>query len=403
MPRTPAAPHAPRQSRDVQLLVALAGSLALSGCRLEDIYWENLLGAHINKLLQGRKNKAIETALEHLVEQNLNAYEILVEQSETLSESTQLTVDGVEYDALLFSAPIVAWTRYQLPEGRIGKTVQQALNEQLRAHIVAEGARLALIPQLVCFDQMPQSFQETWAWTRHLGLAALGAGSDASLIKTATDSEGMLADARFIVGAIVAPKGGALFRWQSPEAGHAATRDKCVANWSHDNAQTLASLFTGCNFEHLAPDAYYVSNREADRHLRPLALKASVTWLQTVAALPASDLRAAVVGCGDGLVEEYRIGFSTRHSNDVIYGCIWPILSKDEAVVESADGAQTDTPDDIAALIKELGVSDTRRLPGLYPAEFCNDCGAPYFPSPLGEMMHPELPEEIDVNPVHFH
>ncbi|MEO6984968.1 MAG: DUF2863 family protein [Paralcaligenes sp.] len=403
MPRTPAASRAPRQSRDVQLLVALAGSLALSGCRLEDIYWENLLSAHINKLLQGRKNKAIETALEHLVEKNLNAYEILVEQSETLSESTQLTVDGVEYDALLFSAPIVAWTRYQLPEGGLSKTVLHALDKQLRTHILADEARMSLIPQLVCFDQMPQSFQETWAWTRHLGLAALNAGPGSSLIKTATDSQGMLADARFIVGAIVTPKGGALFRWQSTELGHAATREKCFADWSHDNAQTLAPLFTGCNFEHLAPDAYYISNREADRHLRPLALKASVTWLQTVAALNANDLRAAVVGCGDGLIEEYRIGFSTQHSNDVIYGCIWPILSKDEAAVESTNGAQTDLPEDVSTLLKELGVNDTRRLPGLYPAEFCSDCGAPYFPSPLGEMMHPELPEEIDVNPVHFH
>ncbi|GAB2891588.1 DUF2863 family protein [Paralcaligenes sp. KSB-10] len=402
MSRTPS-PHLPRLSRDAQRLIALSESLARSGCRLEDIYWENLLGAHISKLLQGKKNKAIESALEHLVAQNLNAYEILVEQAETMSESTRLTVDGVDYDALLFSAPIVAWTRYQLPNGRLSKAVQQATHKQLSAHILAEGAHLALIPDLICFDQMPQSFQETWTWTQRLGLAALAPSTEPFPVKALPDSEGMLADARFVVGAIVVPKGAPLFRWQSDEASGSATREQCFANWAADSTDALGALFTGCNFEHLQPDAYYISNREADRQIRPLALKAAVTWLQTAANLPASDLHAVIAGCGESTIEEYRVGFSTKQSNDVIYGCIWPILSKEEAASEGTDSEQADIPDDIAALLKELGVIDVRRLPGLYAAEFCDDCGAPYFPNPLGEMMHPELPEEIDLNPVHFH
>jgi hypothetical protein len=165
----------------------------------------------------------------------------------------------------------------------------------------------------------------------------------------------------------------------------------------------LAPLFTGCQFDYVQPDAFYISNREADRRVRPLALKAAVAWLSSAAGIEAADLRAVIAGCGETQVEEYRIGFGTRQSSEVVYGCIWPILSKDEAAAESEDAGRVDIPDEIAAELKELGVADIRRLPGLYPAEFCEDCGAPYFPNALGEMMHPEVPEEADLGPAHFH
>lgn len=402
MPRMPA-PSTSRLSREAQRLVILTQALARSGSRLEDIYWENLIGAQLNKLLTGKKNKTIETVLENLLASDLNAYEILVEQAETLSESTTIVHQGTEYDALLFSAPIVAWTRYQLPEGELTAAQSKALAQYLQAHIVADGARMALIPALVNFDQMPQSFQETHIWTQRLGLSALGASAEACQINKPAEPEGMLADARFAVGVIVVPKGQALFRWQMPQDDAIAIRQSCQTAWEQASAEVFTPMFTGCHIEYLQPDAYYMNSREADRRIRPLALKAAITWLQAAAHLPGDDLRAVITGCGDTTIEEYRVGFSTRHSNEVIYGCIWPILSKEEAAADTAEGEVIDVPDEIAALLKEQGVADVRRLPGVYPAEFCDDCGAPYFPNPLGEMMHPELPEETDLAPVHFH
>lgn len=402
MSPTPA-PRPPRLTRDAQRLVALAESLALSGSRLEDVYWENLLAAHLKKVLQARSNKHIEAALEHLVANNINAYEILVEQAETHSESTLLTVDQQSYDVLLFSAPLVAWTRYQLPNGQLNSTMQKKVSTQLHAHILAEGAKLQILPQLVCFEQMPQSFQETWQWTQRLGLAALGQKAEPCHIKPAPDAEGMLADARFLVGAIAVPKGEPLFRWQTDSAASATAREQSFKDWADSNTATVTSLFTGCHVEYLQPDAYYVNSREADRRIRPLALKAAVTWLQTAAHMPGADLRATIVACGESVIEEYRVGFSKRQDNEVIYGCIWPILSKEEAISDTVEHEQADIPEEISALLKELDVAEVRRLPGLYSTEFCDDCGAPYFPNPLGEMLHPELPEEIDLDPIQFH
>jgi hypothetical protein len=253
-----------RLSRDAQRLLALTEALARSGSRLEDIYWENLLGVQLNKLLLSKKNKTVETALDYLLAADINAYEILVEQAETLSESSTFTMDGADYDALLFSAPVVAWTRYQLPGGELTQDQVDALAEQLTTHIAAPGARLALIPRLVNFDQMPQSFQETRNWTQRLALQALNLANEPCPLGQPSDAEGMLADARFVVGVIAVPKGQAVFRWQVPQEDNSfPSRQQCHDAWSAACADTLATLFTGCHIEYLQPDAYYVNSREA--------------------------------------------------------------------------------------------------------------------------------------------
>ncbi len=171
-----------RLSRDAQRLLALTEALARSGSRLEDDWWESRLGVLLDKLLLGKKNKTVESALDYLLATNIDAYEILVEQAETVSESTTMTVDGVEYDALLFSAPVVAWTRYQLPEGDLTAVQRDTISAALATHIAAPDARLALIPSLVNFDQMPQTFQETRAWTQRLAQRALRTGTEACVL-----------------------------------------------------------------------------------------------------------------------------------------------------------------------------------------------------------------------------
>src|SRR3546814_9436510 len=88
----------------------------------------------------------------------------------------------------------------------------------------------------------------------------------------------MLADARFLVGAIAVPKGQPVFRWQVAQEDHRfPSREQCHKDWTAAGTDTLGVLFTGCHAEYLQPDAYYVNSREADRRIRPLALKAAVT------------------------------------------------------------------------------------------------------------------------------
>lgn len=391
----------PRLTRDASRLVSLALALNSSGSRLEDSFWEGQLKAAIPKLLRGGHDAPLEAALDHLSQTQPGAYEVLVEQAETLTESTVIEKNGVHYDVLLIVAPMVAWTRYAIPTGPISASVQQALSAQLHGHVLAEGARLALMPVLVSIDQMPRTFSETWHWLQRLGSQALGAETVKPTLNEDAETANMLADTRYIVGAVAVPQGAPIFRWQENPSDAGATREACLVQWIAQAQPTLASLLPGCGFECLLPDAYYVNNREADRRVRPLALRAAVSWLEASVSLEPAQLRAVVAGCGEGRIDEYRVAFTARSSNDVIYGCVWPLYGREDEAVAAQETA--DPIEEIAALLKELGVNDLRRIPGVLPAEYCEDCGTPYFPNPLGEMVHAELPDDADAAPAKFH
>src|SRR5690606_4935250 len=133
-----------RLTRDARRLITLGQALARSGSRLEDVYWEDQLNRLIEKMLAGRKARTLENVLDFLVNDDPNVYEIVVEHAETCSESLVLSANGQDHDVLLVSAPIVAWTRYRLPEGRLTASQQNALRSALAGTIAAEGARVAM-------------------------------------------------------------------------------------------------------------------------------------------------------------------------------------------------------------------------------------------------------------------
>ncbi len=391
-------------SRPSRSLIALADALARSGSRIEDDYWERQLGAVLDRALSGKPGRTVESALDHLMHAQSPAYEVLVEHAENRSESIRLTHQDQQWDALLFSAPILAWTRYQLPSGELSAKQLRELESLLADSVAAPGTRLALLPELVRFERLPQSFHETRAWTHSLAQRALGNPHAAPIQNPAEPPDNLLADVLFLVGVITVPEGGPLFRWQDVQPERPAElREEAAARWQANCARLLDPLFTGCQVEYLQPEGYYTSTRLADQRIRPLSLKAAVAWLQTAGHLPAKHLRASIVACGEQSIEEYRVGFCTRDSNDVIYGCVWPALSREEAAPEPTTDDQINPWEEIAALLREEGIQDIRRLPGVQALEFCDDCGTPYFPNMLGEMQHPELPEEIDPEPMHFH
>lgn len=390
-------------SRTSLTLISLAEALAAGGSRTEGLWWRQHLSQALNKALSARQGHTVEAALDHLLEQRSTAYEVLVEQAEAHSESVTLSHQGELYDAQLISAPILAWTRYQLPSGELDEQQRKLLSKLLSTTTLAPGAIHYLQPSLIRFDQLPQSFRETRAWVNALAQHALGMRRDPPDVRKADTPPDLLADAYFLMAVVVVRQGEPLFQWQSLPTATPPNRASIAALWAEGCARITDPLFTGCLMEYLSPEAFYTSTRQADQAIRPLTLKAAVTWLQTAAHLPGKELRAAIVACGEQTIEEYRIGFCTRQNNDVIYGCIWPSLSPEESSPDQGSDGQIDTWDTLAALLREAGIQDIRRLPGLQALDFCEDCGTPYFPNMLGEMQHPELPEEIDPEPVQFH
>ncbi len=404
MPRT-RNPAPSRSNRDAERLISLAMALNASGSRVEDRFWEHQIEELLGKLLRAGQDAAVETALEHLLMSDPTAYEVLIEMCETLSESTIIEKDGQRYDVLLMVAPLAAWTRFSIPAGKIRPEALDALRAQLHGHVLARDASLALAPTLLSIDQMPRTFSATHQWLQRLGMQALGKSTTQKLASP-PDSEvaNMLADTRYLAGAIAVPQGQPMFRWQESPDDPAASRGACTEQWVAQTEPTFGTMLPGCGMEILLPDAWYTGNREADRRVRPLSIRAAVGWLESTVNLAPDQLRAVVAGCGENQIDEYRIGFTPRNRNEVIYGCVWPLFGRESDTPAPDGNAEPRTTlDEITDLLKSQGVTDIRRLPGVLPLDFCEDCGSPYFPDPTGELVHAELPEEADTGPAHFH
>jgi hypothetical protein len=130
----------------------------------------------------------------------------------------------------------------------------------------------------------------------------------------------------------------------------------------------------------------------------------------------ASDLRAVIAGFGeesaDGQVDEYRVGFTLRQTSEVIYGIVWPLYGQEDEDGTPVEGLINAVPgmsdqkapiDEIILHLNEAGIAHIKRINERYVAEYCDDCGAPLFADPAGELVHAEMPEDAPAGNEHFH
>jgi len=139
----------------------------------------------------------------------------------------------------------------------------------------------------------------------------------------------------------------------------------------------------------LLADAYHAACRAADSASRPYSLNASVDFLRTALGEAVSDNLRAVVGAfHDTRLEEYRIGFGPADSDVVYHGVVWPLLGIEDET--------TDVAGEIESVLRKAGIREVVVLDQQFPYEFCDDCGAPLYPSVEGDTVHAEMPEQDD-------
>ncbi len=413
-------PH--KLSADSARLSTLSQAIVQAASRVEERAWENSLDTLLQKLLKGNHQDVIDNTLNHLFPADLNAYDVLMESVEAVSESCIIEHNEsgatVKYDALLIAAPILAWTRFSIASGPIAPDMVLTLSAHLSAHLLAPGTRLAIAPSLYAIDQLPRSYGETSAMTQRLAQAAL-TGTPLRPTTNEPETAPFLADTRYLLAAVVAPLGTPLFRWQGAahQQNYLADRAEALAQWRAQGTPNIARLLPGCGVELLLPEAYYVACREADKQIRPVSIRAAVNYLTLTLGVEASELRAVIAGFGeetvDGLLEEYRIAFTMRHSPDVIYGIVWPFYGLEDEEGTPADAlphsgisgteVQKIPINEILTLLNESGVSHVKRHNERFPMEFCDDCGAPLFADPESELVHAEMPEDAPQGAEHFH
>ena len=395
MPRS-RAKSPPRLTRDAERLIALANGLNASGSLTEDRFWEGEMSALAVKLLDNGNDAPIDGALDHLYQTNLGAYDTLIELVESESESVVAMQGDRAWQALLIAAPIVAWSKYAIPSGTIARDEADSLRVQLQGHVLAEGARVTVVPYLYSIDQLPRHFSELRRLSARLADAAVTGEMPRLDLARLPDTAHLLADTRFVIACAAAPRGAPLFRWQEDASGHTG-RAGSLEQWISQARPTLAKLLPGCVFECLLPDAYYVNCRESDRRVRPFGIRAAVSFLENALKAKPADLQAVVAGFGEERVDEYRIAFSLQGDSEVAHGVVWPLYGRED------ETARPGPLDEVMAQLTESGVTEVKKLAGTFNPEYCEDCGAPLFANTDGEIVHAELPEEADTHTAHFH
>ena len=407
---------APKLSAEGQRLVTFAQALVQAGSRVEERTWERQLDASILKLLKSNHQDTIDNALDHLAKIELGAFDALMESAEALSESCIVEHDGVQYDVLLIAAPILAWTRFSIAAGPIAADMVTTLSAHLSAHVLAPNTRVALAPTLFAIDQLPHTHAETYALTHRMAQAALKGTALKQPVNPA-ETAPFLADTRYLLMAVAAPVGTALFRWQASM--QLNDRDHALAEWHAQAMPNVMRILPGCGIDLLLPEAYYLACREGDKQIRPASVRAAVHYLTHTLNVAAEELHAIIGGFApeipDSRIEEYRIGFTLGHEPDIIYGIVWPLYDpeEDEETAEpdpimpivplSAGGVERRAAiDEIMALLEESGITHIKRHSERFTMEFCDDCGAPLYPDMEAELVHPEMPEGTPQGSTHL-
>jgi hypothetical protein len=385
-------------SPDAERLVASALGLANSGSRVEDRYWERQLADRIDRLLDSGHQQSLYNALDRLQQTDGEAYGALVEAVEECAESVIVDHDGAPWQVLLVSAPLIAWTRFRIPSGGLPPDAVGALSAHWHAHVLSRSARLFVTPHLYSLDELPRDYTELRKLTRRLGDAALTGRPLRLDFSDLPETADMLADSRFLIGAVAVPAGDASFRWQELDSEDHATRIQCLEHWVSQVRPVIEPLLPGCGFECLLPDAYHINLRESDRRVRPNAIRAGVHYLSHALALDPGEIRAVVAPFGDDQVDEYRIGLSVDpDGEEVAHGIVWPLFGAES---EEDDPSPVER---IREILRDAGVTEQRLWPDPIESEYCEDCGAPLFPNENGDVVHAEMPADVEPGSSHFH
>ena len=377
-------PSKPRLTRDSEKLIGLALGLAGSRSYGEDCFWEDSLIETLTQLADAKRDSVIENALDQLDQTHEGGYEELIEMVEAIAERVVSEHRNETWNITLIALPLIATSKYSIPFGAIAASQLVPVIEVVREQILANSAHLNLFPYLFSIEQLPQKFSALRDMLRRLGIAAIDAAEPDWTPKVTAEPPQLPADARFLVGAIASRAGQPSFCWQEWD-GHRG-RAYCQERWQALAPAALAGLMPGCEFESLLPDCYFANARETDRRIRPITLHAAVAFLSSTLKIPASELRAIVSGCGDQHIDEFRIGFMQKNSNDVLHGVVWPLFDQEDETLAVLE---------IETRLRASDVTQIEKLSERFEPEYCTDCGAPLFADGAGDVVHPELPEQV--------
>ncbi|HPG61991.1 MAG TPA: DUF2863 family protein [Casimicrobium sp.] len=382
-------------AREANQLVRLAEGLASSKSRAEDVYWERELEAAVTVQLENNDEDAINRALDKAHDAPDATFDALADMVESLTESVVMDSEVGPQRLTLFCAPILVWGRNQIPAKTIPKAQLQDIGVQLAAHVFSSKAKIALADFLFAPDQLPHSYSESRELLLALGTSIRERGHLTIKPESVEDAPDVVCDMRMIVGAFQVTEGDPFYSWQEMTTSVEEARQAVLTTWRAQGGNAIKPLLVGFPHELTLPRSFFSACRDADLASRAYSIGASVSYLEAVTNTTPDKLTAVIGGCWGKGLEEYRIGFSIGDSDEVVHGCIWPLVSD--------ENEESPVIEEIEVLLRAAKVGTILVLSEQLPLEFCDDCGAPHFPNRDGEMLHAHLPEDAETGSVHLH
>lgn len=399
-------------SGDGLQIANLAVAISQAGSRIEDSAWQHKLDELVTKNIANSKQTLLDAASDHVFANHPDAYEILIESIESIATSSRVIINDERYDILCIAAPILAWSRFEIPACSIPEKMLASLTKDFAATLLVKQAQVRLLPHLFSIDQLPRSHCDVSSVMlisaiQHIEKKATQVMDDLP------NTIPFLADSRYLLGVVLVPEGSSIFQWQSTPAPFniIKAKEEALTRWQEKIHADVSNLLPGCGFNILLPDSYYFACRESDIQVRPISIRSAVFYLSQTLNIDASELGVIVGRFGPedqiGQVDELRIGFSLKNSPDIIYGVVWPLYQQEDeinALLGDANLPITEQKGEIETLLNEIGVLQVHIMEDIYGLEFCDDCQAPLYVDIEGDLVHPEMPEDTPPETsAHFH
>ncbi len=373
-------------------LLNLAYQAADSSSNVEDRLVAEKIEALCNEALSRGMDSDIEAALALLKTEEGTQYDDLLALAEGCAE---FFVDK-EGAHLLVLIPVLAWSRYKIPFGKMPEALTKEIAKLYKASFLNSHARVCVGNCLIAAEHIPERLTDVRALltklTREKKEASL---ADISYLLTADPADDF-SDVRYIALSVSAQGASYLFDAFNLDR---ITKAHRLMEFSLKAKNALREFMTGSMIEVQAPAAFFTAWRQAAASERLFSLKALVKYVCIEKITPEKLIATTAIfsnlsqeNTGPEPQPEVRIGLSlTFDANRIIAGVVWPCEATE---LEIAQGFAKE-------VLTLEGIKTVVAHDQLFPLEWCEQCGAPLYANPEGNVTHVEKPN-IPLTDVNF-